>query len=160
MSAFSKLLPLNHPIRVLYHYVRGIAAHWRYGRPGRNMTVIGITGTKGKTTTTNLIARGLSGNGARVFAFSTANYCMDGEWHENTTKMTSPSPFVLQRLLREAENRGCTHAVIETSSHSVFYHRDYGVAYDTVVFTNLSRDHLDLHRTMADYLATKKRLFE
>jgi UDP-N-acetylmuramyl tripeptide synthase len=160
MSAFSKLLPLDHPARIFYHYLRGVAAHWCYGRPGRDMIVIGITGTKGKTTTTNLIARGLAASGKRVFAFSTANYCLDGVWHENTTKMTSPSPFVLQRLLRQAEHAGCTHAVIETSSHSIFYNRDYGIAYDTVVFTNLSRDHLDLHRTMANYLATKKRLFE
>jgi UDP-N-acetylmuramyl tripeptide synthase len=73
--------------------------------------------------------------------------------------MTSTSPFLLQRLLKEAKEAGCEYAVIETSSHSIFYHRNHGIDYDTVVLTNMSQDHLDLHGTMDAYATTKLRLF-
>jgi UDP-N-acetylmuramoyl-L-alanyl-D-glutamate--2,6-diaminopimelate ligase len=123
------------------------------------MVVIGITGTKGKSTTTNLIARGLEDAGKRVFVFSTINYAIAGEWHENNLKMTSPDPFTLNRLFREAENAGCEYAVIEVSSHALFYGRVSGIDFDVAVMTNISQDHLDLHKTMDNYVDTKLRLF-
>ena len=93
--------------------------------------------------------------------FSTANwYTHSTGWHENTTKMTSTDPFTLQRFLRDGRDSGCTYAVIEVSSHAIFFHRDYGVEYDAVVLTNISQDHLDLHHTMDAYARTKLRLFE
>lgn len=92
--------------------------------------------------------------------FSTANYSINGEWAENNLKMTSPSPFILQSLLKQAKEAGCEYAVIETSSHSIFYNRNYGVDYDVAVLTNIAQDHLDLHRTMDEYIATKARLFK
>lgn len=92
--------------------------------------------------------------------FSTANYSINGRWSENGMKMTSPSPFVLQKLLREAKETGCEYAVIETSSHSIFYNRNYGIDYDVAVLTNISQDHLDLHHTMDNYAATKLQLFK
>lgn len=70
------------------------------------------------------------------------------------------SPFVLQKLLKEAKEAGCEYAVIETSSHGIFYNRNYGIDYDVVVLTNIAQDHLDLHRTMEIYVATKLRLFK
>ena len=124
------------------------------------MIVIGVTGSKGKTTVTNLISRGLEHAGKKVFMFSTANYSINGQWAENTMKMTSPSPFVLQKLLLEAKKAGCEYAVIETSSHSIFYNRNYGIDYDVAVLTNISQDHLDLHHTMDNYVATKLQLFK
>ena len=124
------------------------------------MIVIGITGTKGKTTVTNLIARGLESAGKKVFMFSTANYSINGVWSENNMKMTSPSPFDLQRLLSQAKEAGCEYAVIETSSHSIFYNRNYGIDYDVAVLTNIAQDHLDLHHTMDHYVETKLRLFK
>ncbi len=75
-------------------------------------------------------------------------------------KMTSPSPFILQKLLSKAKKAGCEYAVIETSSHSIFYKRNYGIDYDIAVLTNISQDHLDLHRTMDNYAATKLELFK
>jgi len=92
--------------------------------------------------------------------FSTVNYCMNGNFSDNNTKMTSPSPFTLQRLLKQAKSAGCEYAVIETSSHSIFYNRNYGIDYDVVVLTNISQDHLDLHKTMDHYVATKAKLFQ
>lgn len=160
MDFFRSLVALDSPIRVFYHYLRGVIAFHLYGDPARDMIVIGITGSKGKTTVTNLVARGLEHAGKKVFMFSTANYSINGEWSENNMKMTSPSPFVLQRLLRQAKQAGCEYAVIETSSHSIFYSRNYGIDYDVAVLTNISQDHLDLHKTMDNYAETKLQLFK
>lgn len=74
--------------------------------------------------------------------------------------MTSPDPFILQKFLAEAEKEGCEYAVIETSSHSIFFNRNYGIDFDTVAVTNISQDHLDLHGSMDEYVKTKLRLFE
>lgn len=160
MNFLRSLIALDSPIRIFYHYLRGVIAFRMNDNPARDMIVIGITGSKGKTTVTNLIARGLEHAGKRVFMFSTANYSINGQWSENNIKMTSPSPFVLQRLLKEAKEAGCEYAVIETSSHSIFYNRNYGIDYDVAVLTNISQDHLDLHRTMENYAATKLELFK
>ncbi|EKD29957.1 MAG: hypothetical protein ACD_78C00200G0002 [uncultured bacterium (gcode 4)] len=160
MNFLRSLIALDSPLRIFYHYLRGLIAFHFYGNPARDMIIIGITGSKGKTTVTNLVARGLEHAGKKVFMFSTANYSINGQWSENTMKMTSPSPFVLQRLLKEAKEAGCEYAVIETSSHSIFYNRNYGIDYDVAVLTNISQDHLDLHRTMDNYAATKLLLFK
>lgn len=140
--------------------MRGLLAFWFSGNPAKDMIVIGITGTKGKTTTTNLIAQWLQKSGNKVAMFSTVNMSIDGETEENNLKMTSPSPFVLWRFLRDARDKGCTHAVIETSSHALFYHRVYGLRYDVAVLTNVQQDHLDLHKTMENYIDTKLKLFK
>jgi len=92
--------------------------------------------------------------------FSTVQYSINDQLFENKLKMTTPSPFVLQSFLREAKKQGCTYAVIETSSHALFYRRVYGIDYDVAVMTNIAQDHLDLHGTMDNYVATKRKLFD
>lgn len=92
--------------------------------------------------------------------FSTVNMMIDGQMRDNNLKMTSPSPFVLWNFLSEAKRAGCTHAVIETSSHALYYHRVHGLRYDAAVLTNISQDHLDLHKTMDNYVETKMLLFK
>ena len=124
------------------------------------MIVIGVTGTKGKTTTSNLIAQGLQSVGHKVAMFSTVNMMINGEIEENNLKMTSPSPFVLWNFLGRAKDAGCTYAIIETSSHALFYHRVLGLRYDVAVMTGISQDHLDLHKTMENYVNTKIQLFK
>lgn len=131
-----------------------------YGNPSEKMIVIWVTWTKWKTTTTNIIAKWLADAWKKVFMFSTVNYMINGELHDNNLKMTSPSPFVLQKLLSQAKDAWCEYAVIETSSHSLFYKRNYWVDFDVVVLTNISQDHLDLHGTMEKYMKTKLSLFE
>ncbi|MCK9272461.1 UDP-N-acetylmuramoyl-L-alanyl-D-glutamate--2,6-diaminopimelate ligase [Candidatus Gracilibacteria bacterium] len=153
-------ISLNNPVRIFYHYLRGVLANLIYGNPSADMIVIGITGTKGKTTTTNIVANGLRNAGKKVFMFSTINYMIGDETFDNNLKMTSPSPFILQKLLKKAKEAGCEYAVIETSSHSIYYNRNYGIDFDVAVFTNLSQDHLDLHKTMDEYAKVKYRLFE
>ena len=123
MSNIKKLIALDNPLRLSYHYLRAVIANYLYGFPSKNMLVIGVTGTNGKTTTTNIIARGLKASGKKVFMFSTVNYFIGDTEYRNDTKMTSPDPFLLQKLLRQAQNEGCEIAVIETSSHAIFYNR-------------------------------------
>lgn len=123
------------------------------------MIVIGITGTKWKTTTTNLVAKWLQKAGKKVAMFSTVNISINGEIEDNNMKMTTPSPFFLWNWLKEARDAGCEYAVIETSSHALFYNRVYGLRYDVAVLTNIAQDHLDLHKTMDNYVDTKLQLF-
>lgn len=160
ISLLKKIIPLDSPIRVSYHYIRGMLAFWTSGNPTKNMIVIGVTGTKGKTTTTNIIATGLQQSGHKVAMFSTVNMMIDGKVSENNLKMTSPGPFVLWKFLREAEKAGCNYAVVETSSHALYYHRVFGLRYDVAIMTNISQDHLDLHHTMENYVQTKLQLFQ
>ena len=124
------------------------------------MTIIGVTWTNGKTTTCNIIAKGLRESGKKVFMFSTVNVILDEDEYTNDSKMTSPDAFVLQKLLAEAKKRWCEVAVIETASHGIKMHRVWGIQYDFAVLTNISQDHLDLHRTMKDYVGTKLKLFK
>jgi len=160
LSFLRKLIALDSPIRRTYHSFRGFIAFWISWNPLKDMVVIGVTGTKGKTTTTNIIAHGLQQAGKKVAMFSTVNMMINGKMTDNNLKMTSPGPFVLWKFLREAKSQWCDYAVIETSSHALFYNRVYGVRYDVAVLTNISQDHLDLHKTMENYVETKLLLFK
>ncbi len=147
-------------IRPAYHYCLGVAAAVWYRFPAKQLTVIGITGTNGKSTVANLAAAVLAADGRSVALATTVNFKIgDKEW-ANTTKMTSPGRFATQRFLRQAVNAGCSHAVLEVSSHALYWHRTWGIPFQTAVFTNLSRDHLDLHKTMENYRNAKGRLFQ
>ncbi len=157
---FKQMISLDNPVRLLYHLLRAIAANFLYGFPSRGMTIIWVTGTNGKTTTTNIIARWLKDSGKKVFMFSTVNYFIGDEEFRNDTKMTSPDPFLLQKLLHEAKKKWCEMAVIETSSHAITMNRIWGIDYDIALLTNISQDHLDLHHTMDNYVRTKLKLFK
>jgi UDP-N-acetylmuramyl tripeptide synthase len=159
LQFFRKLITLDSPIRQTYHYVRGVLAFWLSGNPARDMIVIGITGTKGKTTTSNLVARGLIASGKKVAMFTTVNMIIGDEEQENTLKMTTPSPFAVWDFIARARKAGCEYLVMETSSHALYYHRVHGLRYDVAVMTNISQDHLDLHKTMDNYVDTKLLLF-
>lgn len=124
------------------------------------MYIIGITGTKGKTTTSTLIAQALEESGRKVALLSTAQIWIAGEKRENHSKMTMDNPFHMWKILREAQKKGVTHLVLETSSHGIYYFRNFGIKYNAVLLTNISQDHLDLHGSMDHYAQTKARLFQ
>ena len=129
-----------------------------FDNPSRELTMIGVTGTNGKTTVTTLIKHmleqclhtkvGLIGTNANVIG--------DEVLH---TEHTTPDAYELQKLLRRMVDAGCTHAVMEVSSHSLVLHRVEGIRFRVGIFTNLSQDHLDFHKTMEAYAAAKAQLF-
>ena len=129
-----------------------------YGNPARRLNMIGVTGTNGKTTTTNLIKQILeTALGAKVGLIGT-NRNMIGQ-EELETARTTPDCLELHALLRRMADAGCTWAVMEVSSHALYLDRVYGIRFAQGIFTNLTEDHLDFHKTMEDYAAAKARLF-
>lgn len=147
-------------LKNIYHLVRAIVACVRYGFPAKHLKVIGITGTDGKTTTANMIARVLEGAGKRVALASTINFRVNGKEEVNATKYTTLSPFFVQKFLEKAVREGCEYAVLEVSSHSLDQNRLWGIRFDVGVLTNITREHLDYHKTMKKYRRAKRKLFE
>jgi UDP-N-acetylmuramoyl-L-alanyl-D-glutamate--2,6-diaminopimelate ligase len=128
-----------------------------YRHPSRRLTLIGVTGTNGKTTTTHLIKSILEAAGGRVGLIGTIAYSIGDEVLPATH--TTPESLELNQMLDTMSRRGCTAAVMEVSSHSLAMSRVYGQQFGAAVFTNLTQDHLDYHGTMEGYFAAKRLLF-
>lgn len=129
-----------------------------FGKPSREMVMIGFTGTNGKTTSSYLMKHLLeTALGAKVGLIGT-NGIMIGEEFLHSDR-TTPESFELQRLFRKMADAGCTHVVMEVSSHSLTLERVAGIHFDVGVFTNLTQDHLDFHGSMEEYAAAKRKLF-
>ena len=134
-----------------------LAAANFYGHPSDAMTIIGVTGTKGKTTTTFILEEILRAAEKAPGLVGTIEYRRPG-WRTAAPR-TTPESSDLQALLREFLDAGVSHCVMEVSSHALEQKRVWGVSYDVAVFTNLSGEHLDYHRTMEAYFEAKKKLF-
>lgn len=143
-----------------YHLCRGVIAACVNQFPANKMIVIGVTGTNGKTTVSNLIAEIIKTAGHKVGLSTTVNFWVGGQESPNTTKMTTDSPFALQRRLKQMERTGTEYVILETASHAITQHRAWGINYDVAVFTNLTWDHLDYHKTFEDYRDAKVSLFK
>ena len=126
--------------------------------PSRELVVVGTTGTNGKTTTTYLIEGVFASAGIPCGRVSSVSYRVADE--EQTATHTTPEAPDLQALLRRMVSRGCRACAMEVSSHALALHRVDETSFDAVVFTNLTRDHLDFHGDMARYFRVKRRLFE
>ena len=139
-------------------YGLAIASRDFYGNPAGEMTVVGFTGTSGKTSSTHILKHVLESKaGAKVGLIGTnGNMIGDRLLH---TEHTTPESLELHKLFRRMKEEGCTHVVMEVSSHSLTLERVAGITFDVAVFTNLSQDHLDLHGTMEEYAAAKKKIF-
>jgi len=142
------------------HKARAIAAAIFYGFPARKMKVIGVTGTNGKTTVCNLIASILENSGHKIGLASTINFRIGSREWTNRSKMTTTTPFELEKLLSEMAREKCEYAIIETTSHAIKQYRNWGIRYHSVVLTNITHDHLDYHKNFAEYRDTKLKLFE
>lgn len=129
-----------------------------YGYPSTEMTIIGVTGTSGKTTTSYLIEAGLIATGAHVGLIGTTGTRINGE--PVPTKLTTPEATTLQALFRRMRDKGVTHVVMEVSSHALSLGRVRGTEFDVAGFSNLSQDHLDFHSTMEEYFEAKALLFD
>lgn len=159
LHALKTFIPETHPLRLLWHRAKACAAAVRYGFPARKLTIIGITGTDGKTTTVGMVAHILQKSGWETAALSTAFFQMGADVRWNATQKTSPGPFLVQKFLRDAVTHGCTHAVLEYSSHGLLQGRTWWTWPNVAAITNLSEEHLDYHGTMDAYLRAKRILF-
>ncbi|MEW6418802.1 MAG: UDP-N-acetylmuramoyl-L-alanyl-D-glutamate--2,6-diaminopimelate ligase, partial [Nitrospirota bacterium] len=128
-----------------------------YGRPSDRLTLIGITGTNGKTTTTYILKSILESWGKEVGLIGTIQYMIKDRVYP--APYTTPESPGFQSLLKNMLLSGCTHVISEISSHALAQYRVDGANFKTAVFTNLTRDHLDFHKTMEDYFRAKDRLF-
>ena len=129
-----------------------------FGDPAAKLTVIGVTGTNGKTTVTNLIKQVLEITTGEKVGLIGTNRNMIGS-RELHAERTTPESYETQELLAMMAAEGCRYAVMEVSSHALLLHRVYGIEFDVGVFTNLSPDHLDFHDSIEDYAAVKSKLF-
>lgn len=159
LNFLRRIIPDTHPIRLFYHKIVAIVSAVIYGFPSRHLKVICVTGTNGKTTTVNLIARVLEEAGFKVGMMSTINFQVGAKKWVNDTKQTTQGRFLLQKLLREMAKASCQYAVIETSSHAMTQFRLWGVNVDTAVLTNISADHIEYHGSFDKYLHAKGMLF-
>ncbi|EKD89998.1 MAG: UDP-N-acetylmuramoylalanyl-D-glutamate-2,6-diaminopimelate ligase, partial [uncultured bacterium] len=137
-------------INNFYHLPKAILANIIYGFPTRGLTVIGVTGTDGKTTTVNMIYQILLAAGKKVSVVSTINA---PGFH-----ITSPDSFAVQRFARQAASSGDEYLVLEVTSHALDQYRYWGIKFDIGVITNITHEHLDYHKTFDNYLKTKLKL--
>ncbi len=136
----------------------GLLAAAFYGFPSDSFKVIGITGTNGKTTVATLLHQLFSGLGYKCGLLSTVNNIIGSEVKASTH--TTPEPISLQNLFAEMVDAGCDYCFMEVSSHAVDQYRIEGVKFYGAVFTNLTHDHLDYHKTFENYLKAKKKFFD
>jgi len=153
-----KLIPKS--VLLLYHKLLAIAANIRYGFPSRKMIVIGVTGTKGKSSTCVMITRILEEAGFKVGSTNTIFFKIEDKEWPNTTKQGMPGRLKLQKMLRKMAHSGCTHAVIEVTSEGILQSRQWGIAFDVCVFTNLGEEHIESHGSYEKYIKAKELIFK
>ncbi|MCM1449212.1 MAG: UDP-N-acetylmuramoyl-L-alanyl-D-glutamate--2,6-diaminopimelate ligase [Clostridiales bacterium] len=139
------------------HALGRLASEW-YDNPSRHLKLVGVTGTNGKTTTATLIYEMARLLGYKAGLLSTVVNYIDTRAVE--AKQTTPDALTINKLLHEMVEAGCEYAAMEVSSHAAHQQRIAGLTFSGGIFTNLTRDHLDYHRTFADYLAAKKSFFD
>ncbi len=142
-------------IKNLYHLFQAVIANIYYGFPCRKIKVIGVTGTDGKTTTTHLIYHILMSAGKKVSMISTVYAKVGSQVHETGLHTTTPNPFLVQRLLKQAVEQGDEYFVLEVTSHALDQNRVWGVDYEISTITNVTHEHLDYHPNYKHYVATK-----
>ncbi len=142
-------------LQPMYHLTLARVGAVLYQHPSRKLFVVAVTGTKGKSTTTELVRTLFTASGYKTASLSTIQFCIGDECTPNRYKMTVPGRFALQQFLREAVDAGCTHAVVEMSSEGARQFRHIGVDFDALIFTNLQREHLESHGGMEQYAQAK-----
>ncbi|OGC88755.1 hypothetical protein A2419_03280 [Candidatus Adlerbacteria bacterium RIFOXYC1_FULL_48_26] len=148
------------PKRVIgwYHLLFAYAGAVVCRFPSKKLFVIGVTGTKGKSTTSELVRTLLAANGHKVALASTVQFKIGDQSEPNLFKMTMPGRAYLQKFLRKAVDAGCTHAVIEMTSEGARQFRHKGIELDALIFTNLQPEHIESHGSMEAYVAAKLKL--
>lgn len=150
-SVFEKLQPA-------YHYLLSFFAALVYRFPSRSIQVIGITGTKGKTSTTELVNAVLETAGYKTAVIGTLRFKIGEEERPNLLKMTMPGRFLLQKLMRDAVNAGCDWVVLEMTSQGVLQYRHKHISLNALIFTNLAPEHIEAHGSYENYRDAKLEL--
>ncbi|MFC1598795.1 UDP-N-acetylmuramoyl-L-alanyl-D-glutamate--2,6-diaminopimelate ligase [Patescibacteria group bacterium] len=143
-----------------YHKTWAVLANRKFGFPSKKMIVIGVTGTNGKSTTCNLIAKVLEETGEKVGMMTTINLKIGEKEWINPVHITTPGRMELQKFLKQALQAGCKYVVVESSSEGLMQNRTWGIEYDVAVITNLTPEHIDAHGSFANYKKDKGKLFE
>ncbi|MCL2038605.1 UDP-N-acetylmuramoyl-L-alanyl-D-glutamate--2,6-diaminopimelate ligase [Candidatus Saccharibacteria bacterium] len=154
-----KLQRLRDWLLIPYHYWQGVFWALVYGFPTRGMTVIGVTGTNGKTTTSFMIYEVLRAAGKRVGILTTVSYGANGRLTTPHEHATTPHPRLLNQRLRALRKRHIDYLVLETTSHALAQNRIWGIKIDSAVLTNMTHEHLDYHGTFERYMEAKRKLF-
>lgn len=158
LGTIRKLIPKN--LILLYHYIVARLATIYYSSPSKKMIVIGVTGTKGKTSAVNFIWSCLTAGGYKTGIISTANIRIGDKEFLNKYHMTMPGRFTIQKLLAQMVKDGCKYCIVETTSEGIKQYRHIGIYYDIAVFTNLSPEHLEAHEgSFEKYKQTKGKMF-
>jgi UDP-N-acetylmuramoyl-L-alanyl-D-glutamate--2,6-diaminopimelate ligase len=142
-------------LKGLYHLLLAIFANIWFGFPARKLTVIGVTGTDGKTTTTTLIYEILKASGIKASMISSVHAVIGGKVYDTGFHVTTPNAFFVQKYLKQALDHGDTHMVLEVTSHGLAQYRVTGIPFAVGVITNVTHEHLDWHKTFENYLNTK-----
>ncbi|HSR89554.1 MAG TPA: UDP-N-acetylmuramoyl-L-alanyl-D-glutamate--2,6-diaminopimelate ligase [Candidatus Udaeobacter sp.] len=143
----------------IIHFLLAWSAYWWYGRPSRKLIVVGVTGTKGKSTSCRLIASVLEAGGNKVGLLTTVEFQIGDKRWLNDKKMTMLGRGQIQSMLRQMVKAGCKYAVVETSSEGILQYRHYGLNYDISVFTNLGTEHSERHGGFANLKRDKGKIF-
>ncbi|MBI2578055.1 MAG: UDP-N-acetylmuramoyl-L-alanyl-D-glutamate--2,6-diaminopimelate ligase [Candidatus Wildermuthbacteria bacterium] len=142
-----------------YHFSLALRGAIRYGFPSKKLIVIGVTGTDGKSTTTEMIVRVLKEAGYKTASTSSVWFQIGDAKEKNPLKMSMPGKSFLQSFLAKAVKEGCTHAVLEVSSEGILQHRHRFIDFHTAVFTNIYPEHIERHGSFEKYLSEKQKLF-
>lgn len=137
-------------INLFWHLPQAVLANLIYGFPGKKLTVIGVTGTSGKTSVCHLLHHILQASGLKVALISTIS--------APGLHVTNPDPFVLQKILRQLVNKGTQYLVLEVTSHGLDQYRNWGIKFKYGLITNITHEHLDYHKTFANYQKAKFKL--
>ncbi len=152
-TLFKKIAPIAHLYEAIFYNII-------YGFPARNIKVIGITGTNGKTSTTFMVHRMLTEAGINTGLMSTVAYGVNNDIKPQLEHMTTVSTPILMRRIRAMKKQGMEWLVLETTSHALAQHRVWGIPYSVVVMTNLTHEHLDYHGTFEAYRDAKRMMFK
>lgn len=147
-------------VNLFRHLPTAVLANLVYGFPSRKMTVIGVTGTDGKTTTVNMLYQILKAAGKKVSMVSTINAEIAGKSYDTGFHVTNPDPLMLQKFIKLASKQNQEILVLEVTSHGLDQFRAWGVKFDIGVITNITHEHLDYHKNWENYFQAKSKLIK
>ena len=159
MKKLLEKIPFYNTLVLPYHFLQAVFANLIYRRPAKNLHVIAVTGTNGKTTTCFMLWKILNHAGLKTGLMTTVAYGVD-KLKPELNHMTTVDAFTLNKRIKFLKNQGAKYLVLETTSHALAEYRTLGIPVEIAIFTNLTHEHLDYHKTFAKYRAAKGKLFK